>query len=204
MGKIKEDIKKLAKDAGSKSKALKEARTWYDKGSNSMRDNTIVKTTDPFRPGMIYVFRYDKPKHMATLPWWDKNPVVLALDATDAGNDCGINLNLLPVDVKEDMLDLIYEKLKSMIKSQTSGARANNAKIQSAIKLDYKSAKRFLDQYGLGFAIRQYIPNLKGNQKVVSYENWGRIALVDFLELEGITIAELRKQYSNYLKNKDI
>ncbi len=204
MGKIKEDIKKLAKDAGSKSKALKEARAWYDKGSTSMRDNTIVKTTDPFKAGMIYVFRYDKPKHMATLPWWDKNPVVLALDATDAGNDCGINLNLLPVDVKEDMLDLIYEKLKGMIKSQTSGVRANNAKIQSAIKLDYKSAKRFLDQYGLGFAIRQYIPNLKGNQKVVSYENWGRIALVDFLELEGITINELRKQYSNYLKNKDI
>ena len=204
MGQVKHDIKNLAKEAGSNSKAIQEAKQWYNKGSKSKRAREVADTRDPFRPGMIYVFRYEKPKHIATLPWFDKNPVVLALDATDAGNDCGINLNLLPVDVKEDMLDIIYDKLKSMIKSQSSGAKKENASIQGAIKLDYKSAKRFLDQYGLGFAIRQYIPNLKTNQKVVSYENWGRIALVDFLELEGITIAELRKQYSNYLKNKDI
>lgn len=208
MGKVKQDIKDLVKEAGSKSKALSAARDWYDRGSKSMRDNTIAKNKDPFKPGMIYVFRYDKPKNIKTLPWWDKNPVVLALDTTDAGNDCGINLNLLPVDVKEDMLDLIYEKLKSMIKSQSSGVRANNANLQGEIKLDYKNAKKFLDKYGLGFAIRQYIPELKVNQKVVSYENWGKIALVDFLELEGLTVNELKKQYSdylkNYLKNKDI
>ena len=204
MGKIKEDIKSLAKEAGSKSKAIKEATSWFNKSSTSMRNNEVVVTRDQFKAGMIYVFRYDKPKHIATLPWFDRNPVVLALDTTEQGNDCGINLNLLPVDVKEDMLDLIYERLKSMIRSQTSGAKVSNASLQGAIKLDYKGAKRFLDQYGLGFAIRQYIPNLKANQKVVSYENWSKIALVDFLELEGITIAELRKQYSNYLKNKDI
>jgi len=204
MGKIKQDIKELIKEHGSKSKAMSNSRSWFDKSSAAMRDNSVAFTRDPFKPGMIYVFRYDKPKHMETLPWWDKNPVVLALDQTEQGNDCGINLNLLPVDVKEDMLDLIYERMKGLIKSATSGNKSNNAKVQSSIAFDYKSAKKFLDKYGLGFAIRQYIPNLKQKQKVVSYENWAKIALCDFLDLEGITINELRKQFSNYLKNKDI
>ena len=106
--------------------------------------------------------------------------------------------------VKEDLLDLIYERMKGLIKSASSGNKMYNAKTQAPIKLDYKGAKRFLDQFGLGFAIRQYIPNLKQKQKVVSYENWAQIALCDFLELEGITINELRRQFSNYLKNKDI
>ena len=204
MGKIKNDIKELIKENRSKTKAMLKSRLWFEKASIAMRDNSVAFTRDPFKPGMIYVFRYDKPKHIATLPWLDKNPVVLALDPTDAGNDCGINLNLLPVDVKEDLLDLIYERMKGLIKSASSGNKMYNAKTQAPIKLDYKGAKKFLDDFGLGFAIRQYIPNLKQNQKVVSYENWAQIAMCDFLELEGITVNELRQQFSNYLKNKDI
>jgi hypothetical protein len=50
----------------------------------------------PFEPGKIYVFEYKKPKHIDRIAWFDANPVVLALDPTDFGNDCGINLNLLP------------------------------------------------------------------------------------------------------------
>jgi hypothetical protein len=204
MGKIKDDIKTLSKDAGSKSRAATAARQWYDKGAKSVRESAVAKTSDQFKTGMIYVFRYEKPKHIETLPWWDKNPVVLALDPTDNGNDLGINLNLLPPDIKEDLLDMVYERMRAMIKAQTKGPAADNAIIQRGVKLEYKGAKKFLKQYGFDFAIRQYIPQLKSNQKVVSYENWAKIALCDFLELEGITISELKAQFSNYLKNKDI
>jgi len=94
--------------------------------------------------------------------------------------------------------------MRAMIKAQTKGPAADNAIIQRGIRLEYKGAKKFLKQYGFDFAIRQYIPQLKSNQKVVSYENWARIALCDFLELEGITISELKAQFRNHLKNKDI
>jgi hypothetical protein len=204
MGKIKKDIKELIKDAGSRNRAAADAQLWFERGAKKVRDRSIVSTRNPFKAGMIYVFRYEKPKHVETLPWWDKNPVVLALDQTEQKNDCGINLNLLPPDVKEDLLDLIYERMKGMIKSQTSGKTSYNAATQGPIRLDYKSAKKFLKQYGFDFAIRQYIPNLKANQMVVSFENWSRIALCDFLELEGITINELKDQFRNHLKNKDI
>lgn len=204
MGKIKDDIKTLSKDAGSKSRAATAARQWYDKGAKSVRESAVAKTSAQFKTGMIYVFRYEKPKHIETLPWWDKNPVVLALDPTDNGNDLGINLNLLPPDIKEDLLDMVYERMRAMIKAQTKGPAADNAIIQRGIRLEYKGAKKFLKQYGFDFAIRQYIPQLKSNQKVVSYENWAKIALCDFLELEGITISELKAQFRNHLKNKDI
>jgi hypothetical protein len=147
-------------------------------------------------PGKIYVFRYDTPKTIQTLDWWDRNPIVLALDPVE-GNDCGINLNLLSVELKEQLLDMVYDRLQSEIKSQTNRA-PKNAQAQSRLSMSYAGAKRMLDRYGFGFAVRQYIPQLKASQSVVAYENWAQIALCDFIELEGATVQQIRRQFANY------
>ena len=146
MGQIRKDIRKLSKEAGSKTKARRQSEDWFAKSSKSIRENAVKNYARPFKTGMIHVFRYDKPKHIERLPWWDSNPVVLALDPTEAGNDLGINLNLLPVRVKEDMLDMIYDRMKGEIKSQTSGGRSNNALKQGQIKFTYDGAKKYLEQ----------------------------------------------------------
>ena len=113
MGAIKTQIKALVKTHGSKSNARKEAEAWYASSLKSFRNKEVVKSTIlRFRPGKIYVFRYDTPKTEETLEWWDRSPVVLALDPYK-GNDVGINLNLLPIAVKEFILDY-KERLKLM------------------------------------------------------------------------------------------
>jgi hypothetical protein len=196
MGKIKKDIKQLSKEAGGKTRARREAETWFYASSKDIREGSVMNRSGRFRTGMIHVFRYDNPKHEATLPWWDRNPVVLALDPVES-NDFGINLNLLPVAFKEDMLDLIYERMSGQIQSKTGAGMANT---QGQLPLTYQGAKSFLDRFGLGFAIRQYIPSRKFNQKIVNYENWARIALCDFIELNGATIGQIRYQFRNHLK----
>lgn len=196
MGKIKKDIKELSKEAGSKTKARRDAETWFKDSSRNIREGAVMNRTGGFRTGMIHVFRYDNPKHEATLPWWDRNPVVLALDPVE-NNDFGINLNLLPVAFKEDMLDLIYERISGQIQSKTKTGMAST---QGQLQLTYQGAKSFLDRFGLGFAIRQYIINRKANQKIVNYENWAKIALCDFIELNGATIGQIRYQFRNHLK----
>lgn len=200
MGKIKKEIKDLSKEAGSKTKARRGAEKWFAEASKSIRDNTVAKHSKPFRVGMIHVFRYEKPKHIKTLEWWDMNPVVLAMDPHESGTDVGINLNLLPVQMKEDLLDMIYDRMAGQIKSKTGRSKENNALTQGEINLIYKDAVKFLKQFGFDFAIRQYIPQLKKNQKVVSYESWAKIALCDFQDLNGIGINEVKRQFREHLK----
>ena len=165
MGLIKDEINELYKAHGGQKKAMAEAEDWFLKGAKKLQDNNIAVTNKPFKPGMIYVFKYLKPKLMDELPWWDKHPVVLALDPTDAKNDLGINLNLLPIKIRIELLDAIYTQMRPFIENQRKGSKAENAKLQGPMpKFTYDGAKKFLEKHGYDFAIRQYVPNLKTNQ----------------------------------------
>lgn len=200
MGEVRTNIQKLIKEHGSKKKARTAAEKWYKAALKNFRNKEVSnKANLRFVPGKIYVFRYDDPVTEGLL-WWDRNPVVLALDPVN-GNDCGINLNLLTVEIREQMLDDIYSKLAGQIKTETT-RNTSDAVHQGAIALKYSSAKRYLDKYGFGFAVRQYIPSRKKKQAAVSYENWHQIALCDFAELEGVSKAQLKKFFLDYNKNK--
>jgi hypothetical protein len=201
MGQIKKDIRSLIKLHGSKANARVEALKWYKSALNTFRNNEVAKYGGRFTPGKIYVFRYETPVTEG-LEWWDKNPIVLALDP-HAGNEVGINLNLLPVELKETLLDDVHTRLMGQI--TTSSTRApENAKAQSGLNLTYDGAKRYLDRYGFGFAVRQYKPNLKGNQAVVSYENWAKIVLCNMMEMQGVTERMVRLMFRKYYNNKNI
>lgn len=192
MGQIKRNIRELSKEAGGKTKAKKAAEEWFVKSSTSIREGSVQRTGQRFRPGKIYVFRYENPKWAF---WWDSNPVVLALNPADNGNDMGINLNMLPNSVKEELLDFIYEQYQGFIKGQT----LKQAKSQANLSLTYEGAKSFLSRYGFDFAIRQYIPNRKSNQAVVGYDNWARIVLCDFIELNNSSIGAIRAAFRKHL-----
>ena len=201
MGTIKKEIASLIKTHGSKSKARRESEEWYKKSLNAFRNKEVVKRPGMFQPGKIYVFRYDTPV-TPDLEWWDRNPIVLALDPYK-GNDVGINLNLLPIEVKETLLDNLHTTLMGQIKTKT-GRAPLNASLQPGLRFTYKGAKAYLDRFGFGFAVRQYIPNLKAKQAAVSYENWAKIALCDFIELEGSSVGRIRYMFRKYYNNKNI
>ena len=201
MGQIKKDIQSQIKAHGSKKKARDAAEEWYTNSLKSFNNKTVVQRGGAFQPGKLYVFRYDTPI-TENLEWWDRNPVVLALDPYK-GNDVGINLNILPTNVKETLLDDLHIRLNGQIKTNENRAR-NNAPAQGQLNLTYQGAKRWLDQYGFGFAVRQYKRNLKGGQAVVSYENWAKIVLCNFADLEGITEGVLRAMYRKYYNSRNI
>lgn len=201
MGDIKKDISELIKEHGSKFGARSFAAEWYTKSLMAFRNKSVAKRPGQFIPGKIYVFRYDDPVTV-DLEWWDRNPIVLALEPYN-GNDVGINLNLLPNEVKETLLDDIHTTLMGQIKTGTTRA-PNDAISQPGLRFTYKGAKQYLDKYGFGFAVRQYIPARKTKQAIVSYENWAKIALCDFIELEGISVNVLRAMFRKYYNNKNI
>ena len=197
MGTIKSDISQLSREAGGKRRAAANAEEWFQTTSKAVREKAVQRSARRFEPGKIYVFRYENP---VSAFWWDSNPVVLALDAADSGNDMGINLNMLPVQVKEDLLDFIYDQYEQYINGQTRGNKLENARAQAGLpSFSYDGAKAFLQRYGFDFAIRQYKRNRKGNQVIVSYENWAKIVLCDFIELNGSTIGQIRAMFRNHL-----
>lgn len=199
MGYVKKQISELSKAARGKKLAQKEAEQWFLDSKRNLRETAVAKTGNRFLPGKIYVFRYENPVGIKTLPWWDQNPVVLALDQVDS-NDFGINLNLLPTNVKEELLDFVYSRMEGRIKTQTLGNKSDNANAQGHISLTYDGAKSFLEKFGFDFALRQYVPTRKKDQAVVSYENWPRIALCDFIDLNGTTVGAIRAQFRNHLR----
>lgn len=193
MGKVRKDIKELIRESGGKRRARKDAEDWYEFGKSSSIEKGVHSKGGRFQPGKIYVFRYT-PKYANELMWYDSNPVVLALDP-DGNNDVGINLNLLPINIKENLLDRVYSVFEDEINRKTVGGDKNDASRQGSLSLNWQDAKRFLASYR--FAIRQYIPNRKVGQAVVSYENWAKIVLCDFADLNGTTYSQLVNEFRN-------
>ena len=111
MGYIKQRIAELSKEYGGKVKASIACMDWYEAGIKSKSVNEAKLTRTRFQPGKIYVFKYD-PKYKKELPWFDENPVVLAIEQIN-NNDLGINLNLLPTPFKEKLLDELIKETKA-------------------------------------------------------------------------------------------
>lgn len=193
MGYVKREIRKLVKEAGSKFMARRAAEDWYQTAIRSRRLNEASKIRTRFEPGKIYVFEYDPITE--DLPWFDQNPVVLAIERVD-DNDLGINLNLLPVKFKEQLMDELYDRMESQIKNASSGNKFNNATAQRPLRITYEGMKAYLKRFGYDFAIRQYKPNRKRRQAVVSYQSWPQIALCDFITLNGATVRSIRLLFS--------
>jgi len=73
-------------------------------------------------------------------------------------------LNLLPVDVKEDLLDFVM-KNERFNQIRTSGNKMDNAKTQAPIKLDYKGAKNFRRDMALILQSDNIFQTLNQNKK---------------------------------------
>lgn len=202
MAYIKKTIRDLIKQSATKQKAREKAEDWFNKAVKSKDDKGVELTPKPFKPGKIYAFQYNHPLLEKELDWFDKRPVVLALYPINKTTDCGINLNLLPIKFKEELLDKFYEAFSPTIHFNTTGSKKENAINQQQLIFKYENIKKFLDKFGFGFAIRQYKVNLKKNQAVVSYENWPQIALCDFIKISGSTVWHVRRMFTEYNINR--
>lgn len=187
MGYVKDRIKELSRMAGSKARARKSAESWFDSASVDEAKTTRGR----FEPGKIYTFNYTPGTK--DLPWFDMRPVVLAIERV-GDNDLGVNLNLLPTRVKEDLLDELYSRMEASIKRNIKNESVSTK--QKPLRITYDGMKAYLKKSGCDFAIRQYTPSRKSNQQVVSYARWAEISLCDFISLNGTTIAQIRQLFS--------
>ena len=194
MGYIKKRIAELSKEFGGKIRASAACMDWYNTGIKSKSQNEAKITRTRFQPGKIYVFKYF-PKYAKELPWFDQNPVVLAIEQVN-NNDLGINLNLLPVPYKEKLLDELFTRM-NIKADKESGI---NVLKEKPLRITYEGIKAYLEKDGYEFALRQYIPSRKKDQAVVSYSKWPEIALCDFMDFNKTNVLKVRLMFNDYLK----
>ncbi len=201
MGKLSQDISALIRESRGLDVAKNSANSWFKNTSSSNGDKSIESTSGPFRSGKIYVFRYESPKTMDKLEWWDRNPIVLSLGTHD-GKDIGINLNLIPYARKLQLLDKIYEQYLPKIERMIERGKGDASTEDGLADFTYDKLKPFLEKTGFGAAVRIYITGLRVNTKVISFSKWKNLALLDLNDIAGGDINQAYSQIGKYIKKK--
>jgi len=99
----------IRKESGGAEKSY----SWYRdqiKQLSGVNSNTILKNsklTTRLIPGEMYLFMYD-PKHKATLPYYDKFPLVLPFRVVEDGF-FGLNIHYLPYLARFKLLGKLSE-----------------------------------------------------------------------------------------------
>ena len=74
-----------------------------------LKDNDNANWTNKIQPGRLYFYKYDA-KHKATLPYWDKYPLVFPYAETeDRKGFYGLNMHYIPYEWRIKILDSLIK-----------------------------------------------------------------------------------------------
>lgn len=151
--------------------------------------------------GHMYYFDYDDPLTKDKLEFYDTSPLILSFGIYYAktGNivEYGINLHMLPKNVREAFMIDIFNTYKSLYKSEMY-----SDKPRSINELDWQSLQKFVDKYGIDFAVRSYIPERRARTIIIDYQDWGKGLCLPSKAFVGITDAQLMKLYKQHLAER--
>lgn len=82
--------------------------------------------------GDLYLFGYD-PKHKATLPYYDRFPVVFPIGPA-AGGFLGLNMHYLPPMLRGQLMDALYSTVTNKRLDTTTKLNMSYATLQAASK----------------------------------------------------------------------
>jgi hypothetical protein len=123
----------------------KSAREWYRnqatlKAGKEMTAEAILSTTDKGRAktqlrgdqvyGSMYFFEYD-PKHKATLPYYDRFPLIFPINKVKGGI-LGMNMHYLPPKMRAQLMDALYTVASDKSYDENTVLNINYKLLQSA------------------------------------------------------------------------
>ncbi|WIC41411.1 hypothetical protein MA9V1_147 [Chryseobacterium phage MA9V-1] len=179
------------------SAARSAAQDWLRK---YMQNKDVQFKKRQMEAGKLYFFRYIKPKHMDTLDYWDKGPLVLCLggywSAENQYIEVGLNLHLLPPKIRQQVLIKVFDMFRQRYRGEMY------APTQRPLELNWQAIARPLLQYGAAFAFRSYIPHLRSQAIEFKYEDWDKAIFVPNEYLNKTTAMELRNMWADFTRNR--
>lgn len=126
-----------------------QARTSSVKGDRGASQIVRDKTRMANRPsiGRMYFFNYD-PKYKATLPYYDRFPLIFKVGQYRGGFE-GINMHYLPYRLRARLMDALYETSNNKRYDETTRLRITYDLLKAATKYkEFKPTyKKYLNQH---------------------------------------------------------
>ena len=159
MAKTLENLLLNAQRKGIVDRQSKESISWFranarktTKNVSSKRlvreekDNLINSWTN-VAIGKMYFVYYD-PKHKATLPYYDKFPLIIPINRYKDGI-LGLNLHYLPPSLRAKLLDSLYDTLTNQKLDENTRMKVSYQILNSAAKFKHfePCIKRYLGKH---------------------------------------------------------
>lgn len=162
-------------------------RKWVDENYKSMSKGSIM-------PGQLIMFNYFEPATKEELEYYDAMPCTIFFNEfkTKDGQPrvLGFNLHYYPPKMRYIVADRIFSIFKPIYeKSWNSPLKKGMSYMQ------YKMLLEQLQNQGLDFGVREYIPNLMHDIKPISPKDWQKAVFT-----EGRFKKRTREQILNYWK----
>jgi hypothetical protein len=150
--------------------------------------------------GQLYYFTYDDPLTKDKLAFYDTTPLVLSfgLNLAGTGNfvEYGINLHMLPMQVRKAFLIDIFNMFAKQYKDQMYSTEK-----RSINEFSWETLQSFVNKYSISFAVRSYIPERRKNTVMFDYADWGKAISLPSAKFVGITDAQLMKLYKQHVSD---
>ncbi len=147
-------------------------------------------------PGMFAMFGYREPKYKAKLEYYDATPAVIFFGITrtkeSAIRELGFNLHYFPPFARGKIVALVYNVFKEYYNKYFNEVPSRPNRL-----IDYKTLKRMLDKYGIGFGLRMYIPVLRGKTYILPTRLVPTLAYTEG-HFNGATLAQIKKYWRRY------
>lgn len=183
--------------ARSKKNRERNAINWL---KTFVRKNPSAQVKGSFlEPSMLYMFNYDNPKfkdNLSVLPYFDTQPLVLSMGVIDTKNgkrEIGINLHLLPEQVRKMVLFKIYSVYKIEYKKAMKSGKGTN------FRMNWKTIHSINKNLGVGFAVRMYIPKRRSNVIKFPLTEWERAIWIPTKGYSRISPLQLEKEWKKYI-----
>ena len=151
MAKVFDDILVKGVRGGKLPARTQEARDWFRataKSTSKINETSLMKgdkdrLTSRMAVGRMYHFFYD-PKHKATLPYYDKFPLVFPFSRVKGGF-LGLNVHYLPLKHRAILMDALYDVVSDQRYDEKTKLKLNYGVLKSASK--FKGIKPCIKHY---------------------------------------------------------
>lgn len=160
-------------------------RKWVDENFQPSNQGNIM-------PGQLIMFDYFEPATKEELEYYDAMPCTIFFNEFKTQNGetrvLGFNLHYYPPKMRYIIIDRIFSIFKPIYEKSW-----NTPLKQGMTYMQYKMLLQQLQEQGLGFGVREYIPNLIHNIKPIPPKDWSKVVFT-----EGRFKKRTREQILNY------
>lgn len=161
----------------------KSAIAWFSsmikglKGSAGLRKRVGIDFFDGTKDiavGQFFIFEYDA-KHKDTLPYWDKYPFALIIDADNTGF-LGLNFHYLP------------PRLRKVVMDKLIGYKKKAGTPRAYLKVAYPMLKAAMQTKLLSPMVHRYLyKQIRSNFIIVHEGAWENAAMLPVQQFQGAT-----------------